>query len=72
MADLERRGSRMTRAQREKRAYTLILASGGLALAGTGGLLLAIFGVIGYFLPIVLLALAAVCFFLLRGVFRPK
>ena len=73
MADLERRrGSQTTRAQREKRAYTLVLATGGLAIAGTVGLLLAIFGVIGASLPILLLVLAAVCFFVLRGVFKPK
>ncbi len=73
MADLERRrGTRTTRAQREKRAYTLLLATGGLALAGAVGLLLAVFGVIEYSLPIILLALAAVCFFLLRGVFKPR
>ncbi|MGI8595203.1 MAG: hypothetical protein ACR2ML_12720 [Solirubrobacteraceae bacterium] len=73
MADLERRrGQRMSRGQREKRAYTLVLATGGLALAGTVGLLLALVSVIGYSLPIILLVLAALCFFLLRGVVKPK
>jgi len=73
MADLERRrGVRTTRAQRARRAYLLVLATGGLAIAGTVGLLLAIFGVIGASLPILLLVLAAVCFFVLRGVFKPK
>lgn len=72
MADLDRRrGGRTTRAQREKRAYLLILATGGLAIVGAVGLLLAIFGVIGAGLPIILLVLAAVCFFVLRGVLRP-
>lgn len=62
----------MTRAQREKRAYALVLATGGLAIVGVVGLVLALIGAIGFSLPIIALVLAAVCFFMLRGVFRPR
>ncbi len=62
----------MTRAQREKRAYTLMIAAGALALVGAIGFVLAIVDVVGFGLPIILLALAAVCFFMLRGVLRPR
>ena len=67
MADLQRRtGTRMTRRQREQRAYQLTLASGGLAAVTVVGLLLAVFGVIGSGLPIITAILAVVCFVLLR------
>ena len=67
MADLERRsGSRMTRRQREQRAYQLTLATGGLAVVTVVGIMLAVFGVIGSGLPILTAILAVVCFVLLR------
>ena len=67
MADLQRStGSRMTRRQREQRAYQLTLATGGLAAATVVGLVLAVVGVIGGTLPIITAILAVVCFVLLR------
>ena len=67
MADLERRSSSpLSRRQREKRAYQLTLATGGLAVVGVVGLVLALFTGFGAGLPIVALVLAAVCFVLLR------
>ena len=67
MADIERSGGgRLTRRQREQRAYRLTIATGGLAVVGVVGILLAIVGVIGAGLPVIALVLAAVCFFLLR------
>lgn len=66
MANIARSGGRLTRRQREQRAYQLTLATGALAVAGVVGLVLAVVGVIGAGLPIVALVLAAVCFVLLR------
>jgi hypothetical protein len=67
MSDIERRrGSRLTRKQREDRAYRLVLATGALGLIGVATLVLAIVGIMGTGWPILALALAAVCFMLLR------
>ena len=52
MADLERRSpSRLSRRQREQRAYRLTLATGGLSVIAVVGIVLAIAGVIGGFVP---------------------
>jgi len=66
MANIERSGGRLSRRQRERRAYQLTLATGALAVAGVVGLVLALVDVIGAGLPIIALVLAALCFFLLR------
>jgi hypothetical protein len=67
MGDMQRRpSSRPTRAQREARAYRLVVATSVLTLAGVVGLVLAVVGVIGVGLPIVLLILAAVAGFVVR------
>lgn len=67
MADIERSGGRrLTRAQREKRAYQLTLATGGLAVAAVVGIVLAAVGVIGFGLPILLAVLAGVSGLMLR------
>jgi hypothetical protein len=67
MSDIERRGgSRLTRKQREQRAYRLVLASGTFGLIGAVGILLAIFTGFGAGWPIISLIIAAICFVLLR------
>ena len=67
MADLERSGGRrLTRSQREKRAYQLTLATGALGLVAVVGIVLAIVNVIGFGLPILAAILAAVSGVLLR------
>ena len=67
MADLQRSsGTRMTRRQREQRAYQLTLATGGFAVVTVVALVLAIAGVLGAGLPILTAILAVVCFVLLR------
>ena len=67
MANLQRRGgNRPTRSQRAQRAYQLTLATGGLAVAGVVLLVLAIVGIGSVGLSVLVLALAAVSFFLLR------
>jgi NhaP-type Na+/H+ or K+/H+ antiporter len=67
MSDIERRGgSRLTRKQREQRAYRLVLATGTFGLIGTVGILLAILTGFGAGWPIISLIIAAICFVLLR------
>jgi hypothetical protein len=71
MSDLERRsGSRPSRQQREKRAYNLVVAGGVLGLVFVVGTLLAIFGVIGWSVPILAAILAVVCALLFRRAVR--
>jgi hypothetical protein len=71
MSDLERRsGSRPSRRQREQRAYNLVLAGGALGLVFVVGTLLAIFGVIGWGIPILAAILAVVCALLFRRTVR--
>jgi hypothetical protein len=67
MSDIERRGgSRLTRKQREQRAYRLVLATGTFGLIGVVGILLAILTGFGAGWPIISLIIAAICFVLLR------
>ena len=67
MADLQRStGRRMTRREREQRAYQLTLATGGLALATVVGIVLAAVGAIGGGWPVLTAVLALVCFLWLR------
>jgi hypothetical protein len=67
MSDLERRPGRgMSRRQREQRAYYLVLASGGLAVAAVVVLVLAIVGVANFGLFVILAVLAAAAGYLLR------
>ena len=67
MANIERSGGgRLTRAQREKRAYQLTLATGALAVVAVVGVVLALVGVVGAGLPILAAILAVVSGLLLR------
>ena len=67
MADIERRSpSRLSRRQRERRAYQLVLATGGLAVVAVVGIVLAIAGVVGGTIPVLAAILAVVCGLLLR------
>jgi hypothetical protein len=61
-----RSGGRMTRRQRERRAYQLTVATGVTGVAGVVGLVLAVLGVIGAGFPILLLIVAAVLGLALR------
>lgn len=71
MSDLERRsGSRPSRRQRERRAYNLVLASGGLGVVFLVGTVLAIVGVIGWSVPILAAILAVICGVLFRRAVR--
>ncbi len=67
MSNLERRpGGHLTRKQREQRVLRLIVVGGVSGLAGGIGLVLAVAGVVGAGIPILLLVLAAVCALLIR------
>ncbi len=67
MSDLQRRpGGSLTRSQRERRAYRLIVTGGVTGALGLIGLVLAAVGVVGAGLPILLLIVAAVCAWLTR------
>jgi type IV secretory pathway TrbD component len=67
MSDLERRPGRgMSRRQREQRAYYLVLASGGLAVAAVVVLVLWIVGAASFGLFLILAILAAVSGYVLR------
>ena len=67
MSGLEpRSGGRLTRRERERRAYRLTLAAGATGLAGVVGIVLALFGVIGAGVPVLLLVVAAVLGLMLR------
>ena len=67
MADIERStGRRLSRSQREKRAYQLTLATGALAVVAVVGIVLAVLNVIGAGLPILAAILAVVSGLLLR------
>ena len=71
MSDLERRsGSRPPRRQREQRAYNLVMAGGVFGLVFAVGTLLAIFGVIGWSVPIIAAILAVICALLFRRTVR--
>jgi hypothetical protein len=60
MSNLQRRGDRTPRRQRERQAYQMALLGTGTGVAGVVTLVLAVAGVIGAFLPIVLLLVAGV------------
>jgi hypothetical protein len=67
MSDLERRsGARLSRREREQRAFRLVMASGALGAVAVAGFVLAFVGVIGFFIPVVAAVLAVICVLLLR------
>ena len=62
---------RLSRRQREKRAYSLTLLSGGAAVAAAVFLVLAVIGVMGIGPALLAALIAAAAAFLLRGTLRP-
>jgi CHASE2 domain-containing sensor protein len=67
MSDLERRsGSQPSRRQREQRAYNLVLVGGGAAVVFVVGFILAIVGIIGWWLPVLAAVVAVLCAILFR------
>jgi hypothetical protein len=68
VANLQKRGNYTPRRVREQRAYRLALGGGVAGVAGIVGLVLALAGVIGATVPILVLIVAAICVFLFRRV----
>jgi Flp pilus assembly protein TadB len=62
----------MSRRQREQRGYQLAVVGGGAGIVTVVGFALAIFGVIGYGLPLVALVVAVICAFLFRRLVSPS
>jgi len=67
VSDLEpRSGRRLSRREREQRAYQLVLATGGLTVVAVVGAVLAVLDLIGGTIPLLAAVLAVVCFVVLR------
>ncbi len=67
MSSLEpRRGSRMSRRQKEQRGYQLVTVGGVAAVVAVVGCVLAFAGVIGAGLPFVALVVAVICLVMFR------
>ncbi len=67
MSELEpRSGGRLSRKEREQRAYRLVVGTGALGVVAVAGFVLAAIGVIGFFIPVVAAVLAVICVLLLR------
>ena len=60
----------LSRRQREKRAYTLTLVTGGASLAAVVLFVTAIVGVTGFGLFLLAVVVAAIAGFMLRGTLR--
>ncbi len=72
MSDLARRpNSRPSRRVRRQRAYSLVLATGGLGAIAVVGLLLAVVGVIGFGIPVLAGVAAIACGVVLRRLLAP-
>ena len=72
MSDLTpRRGSGLSRRQREQRAFYLVLAADGLGIAAVVVLMLSIAGIASFGLFVLLAVLAALAGYLLRRTLRP-
>jgi hypothetical protein len=61
MANIQKRGDYRPRRTREREAYRLVVVGGGTGALGVLTLVLAVAGVVGGFLPVVLLAIAGGC-----------
>jgi hypothetical protein len=66
-----RRGSGLSRRDKEKRGYQLVMVGGGAGVVAAVGFVLAIIGVIGFGVPLVALVVAVICAFLFRRLVGP-
>ena len=65
--DLTRRpGGPPSRRSREKRAFQLVTIGGGAGAVAVIGAVLALVGVLGWWLPVIAAIVAGVCFFLFK------
>jgi hypothetical protein len=65
-----RTGSRLTRREREQRAYRLVVATGGFAALFVAALVLSIVGVVGGGWAVLMAILAVLCGIALRRTLR--
>jgi len=73
MSSLEpRRGSGLSRREREQRAYRLVVAGGVAGTVAVISFVLAIVGVIGFGLPVIALVVAVMCVILFRRLVGPS
>jgi len=71
MSDLQRRpGSGLSRSQRERRAYQLVLVGGGASVVAVVTVILAIAGVMGWGIPLIAIVVALAAGFLFRRTVR--
>jgi hypothetical protein len=63
MANIDKRGSYVPRRQRERRAYQLAVGGSTTGVIGVVTLVLALAGAMSFALPVVLLIVAALCYF---------
>ncbi|MDP9376276.1 MAG: hypothetical protein M3P40_01640 [Actinomycetota bacterium] len=71
MSDIERRrGSELTRKQREERAYKLVLATGAAGAVAVVTAILAAIDLIGTNIPVLAAILAVIFFVMLRRTLR--
>ena len=61
-----RPGGRLSRRDREQRAYLLVVVGGGAGLVAAVGFVLALIGVVGLGLPLLAAIVAVVCLLLFR------
>jgi hypothetical protein len=66
-----RTGSRLTRREREQRAYRLVLATGAFGALFVAALILSIVGVLGSGWAVLMAILAVLCGIALRRTLRP-
>lgn len=67
MSDLSpRRGTGLSRRQREERAYRLAVVGGVAGLVAVAAIVLAVVGVVGSGVPVLALMIAAICGLLFR------
>jgi fatty acid desaturase len=66
MSELEPSRSRLPRRAREERAFRLVVATGVFGAVAVVGLILAIVGVVGGWLPFVAAVIAVICGLLFR------
>ncbi len=71
MSELEpRRGDRLSRREREDRAYKLVIAGGVAGIVAVVGAVLAAIDVIGMSLPLLAAIVAVLCYVMLRRTIR--
>jgi len=69
---LSPRGDYTPRRTREQRAYRLAVAGGTAGAAAVVTFVLAIFGIGSFGIPVILVIVAAICFFLFRRIVSPS